>query len=382
MADRLPRKAMSADAPIRKAIGSDAVAESGKLKPAKAPGILEEDKAKKVVLEVQEEFEGEEFEIPIAKAETGVMLAFMPDEDTATGLAIDGGEPAEALHLTLAYLGKVKDLPKGFLKKTLKTLATVAKDQAPLSGNVAGLGRFTASETSDGKDVLVALADVPGLGAFRHNVVEAVTSVGIEVSTKHDFTPHITLAYLSPGDKSPIDRLDFRPLAWDQVALVIGDEHYIMQLGSGEVIEEPEPAPEEAGDEEEARFNFVANIVKANKKEQIVTGVVLQPETVDAHGDIIGKDVIKDAAHAFLSDYNQRTKLGLQHSDFTKNFKLVESYLAPTNMVLNGRKIKEGSWIMSVKILDQSVWAKVEKGEVTGFSIGGVARVRRLAAVA
>jgi hypothetical protein len=119
-------------------------------------------------------------------------------------------------------------------------------------------------------------------------------------------------------------------------------------------------------------------IAKASVEEQTVTGVVLQPEVTDAQGDIYSSDVIRKAAHKFLSNYNKATKLGLQHKNFKKQFDLVESYTAPQSLILNGKTIKQGAWIMTVKVLDSKIWEKVKKGEITGFSIGGKAKVRKL----
>lgn len=133
---------------------------------------------------------------------------------------------------------------------------------------------------------------------------------------------------------------------------------------------EPEP--------ENANSKIFVPITKASAEEQTVTGVVLQPEVTDAQGDIYSADVIRKAAHKFLSNFNKVTKLGLQHKLFNKKFELVESYIAPQSIVLNGKTIKEGSWIMTVKVLDSKIWKKVKKGEITGFSIGGKAKVRKL----
>jgi hypothetical protein len=117
-------------------------------------------------------------------------------------------------------------------------------------------------------------------------------------------------------------------------------------------------------------------ILKASDEEQTVSGVVLKPEVVDAQGDIISADVIKQAAYAFLQNYNKSTKLGLQHSSFPKGkLALVESYVAPNGIVLGVKTVKQGSWIMTVKVLDAAVWKNVKDGKITGFSIGGRAKV-------
>jgi len=122
-------------------------------------------------------------------------------------------------------------------------------------------------------------------------------------------------------------------------------------------------------------------ILKADAEEQTLTGVVLQPEVTDAQGDIMDAQVIRQAAHKFLALFNSKTKLGLQHKVFKSGqFALSESYLAPANMTIGSQVIKEGSWIMVVKVLDSKLWKLAKDGKLTGFSIGGRAKVKQLAA--
>ncbi len=119
-------------------------------------------------------------------------------------------------------------------------------------------------------------------------------------------------------------------------------------------------------------------IQKVNKEERTITGVVLQPEIVDAQGDIISADVIKKAAHNYLSGYNQTTKLGLMHKDFKSNFLLYESFIAPIDFVIGNKLVKVGSWIIVVYVINDKIWKKVKDGGLKGFSIGGKAKVKKL----
>lgn len=125
--------------------------------------------------------------------------------------------------------------------------------------------------------------------------------------------------------------------------------------------------------------SITVTIAKAIDDKQIVIGVVLQPEVVDAQGDIMSAAVIEKAAHKFLANYNKATKLGLQHKVFKGGmFELVESYLAPMEMAIGTLVVKAGSWIMAVKVLDADIWKAVKDGKIKGFSIGGKAKVQRL----
>jgi len=122
-------------------------------------------------------------------------------------------------------------------------------------------------------------------------------------------------------------------------------------------------------------FSIFVPIAKANKEEHTVTGVVLQPEVTDAQGDIMSANVIKQAAHDFLSKYNKKTELGFMHKSFKRRFELLESYVAPMDFVLKSAVIKAGSWIVTVRVKETKVWKMIKDGNITGFSIGGKAKV-------
>jgi len=51
---------------------------------------------------------------------------------------------------------------------------------------------------------------------------------------------------------------------------------------------------------------------------------------------------------------------------------VVESYVAKCDMEINGEPIKKGTWLMTVEINDPTVFEAIEKGKITGFSMGGV----------
>jgi hypothetical protein len=153
-------------------------------------------------------------------------------------------------------------------------------------------------------------------------------------------------------------------------------------VGSG--IKEPmgkKEVVEEDNDEEEksvAKSIFVP-LIKANAEEQTVTGVVLQPEVVDAQGDIMSAEVIRKAAHSFLSKYNKATQLGFMHKVFGKyKFDLYQSWIAPQDVVISGTTIKAGSWIMTVHVGDKKIWKLVKTAKIKGFSIGGKAKAKKI----
>jgi len=106
--------------------------------------------------------------------------------------------------------------------------------------------------------------------------------------------------------------------------------------------------------------------------ERYVLGVVLEPEVVDAQGDIYSAEEIRQAAHRFMEEFGG---LGLMHR-FRVNgqVKVLESYLAPADVEIGGVRLRKGTWLLAVRILSDELWEQVKDGALTGFSIGGSAR--------
>lgn len=120
----------------------------------------------------------------------------------------------------------------------------------------------------------------------------------------------------------------------------------------------------------------VVPIWKADEEQRIVFGEVLVPEDRDLQGDIYSAEAIAEAAHKYLSEF-RRGKLGEQHDRRLRDeVDLYESYVAPVDMTINGRRIKKGTWLMMWKIHSDRLWGKIKRREITGFSIGGSARKR------
>ncbi|KXH75416.1 MAG: hypothetical protein AM326_03430 [Candidatus Thorarchaeota archaeon SMTZ-45] len=137
-----------------------------------------------------------------------------------------------------------------------------------------------------------------------------------------------------------------------------------------------EPGPVTKEDELKAKIRLEMPIAKVDKEKHLVTGIVLEPNEVDAQGDIIDAGAIERAAHKFLAKYNSETRLGLLHKIFGENgVELVESWVSPLDFKLGGQNVKKGTWLMTTHVVDSVLWKKVKSGEITGFSIGGMATV-------
>ncbi len=106
-------------------------------------------------------------------------------------------------------------------------------------------------------------------------------------------------------------------------------------------------------------------------EERFVLGIVLEPETVDAQNDVYSAAEVREAAHRFLEDYGN---IGLMHRGLVNDqVKILESYVAPAEFEMDTAKIKKGTWLLAVHVLDDALWAKVKSGDLGGWSIGGSA---------
>lgn len=122
----------------------------------------------------------------------------------------------------------------------------------------------------------------------------------------------------------------------------------------------------------ELKNSQIIPIFKADQSKQIVYGVVLSPNEVDAQDDWMTSDDIEKAAHTYLS---KSRIVGSGHTKKVEGANVVESYIAPQDFQTQGQygsqTVKQGSWVLAVKILDPQEWKKVQTGEYTGFSVGG-----------
>ena len=119
-----------------------------------------------------------------------------------------------------------------------------------------------------------------------------------------------------------------------------------------------------------AAFTTYGRIVKTDTDTHYVTGVVYEPMAEDSHGNFMTEAEITKAAYWFAKNGN---KVDLQHSfEPLDGASVVESWIAKADFDIDGETIKKGTWLMTVEVADESVWEGIEKGKITGFSMGGL----------
>ena len=116
--------------------------------------------------------------------------------------------------------------------------------------------------------------------------------------------------------------------------------------------------------------------LKRNDTAHHVTGVVYEPLAEDTDGEFMTAEEIRKAAYSFAKNGN---RVDVNH-DFNSvdGVNVVESYIAPCDMMIDGAVVKAGTWLMPAKIRNDDIWKSVATGELTGFSMAGRAKIGRM----
>lgn len=116
---------------------------------------------------------------------------------------------------------------------------------------------------------------------------------------------------------------------------------------------------------------FDVRVVKdENSPKQLLYGIVYEPDVTDAHGDIMNSAEIEKMAHEFIVHYRNIDK---EHNLIAGAGQVVESYVAPVDFEIGKSTVKAGSWILVTKANDE-IWNDYLSGEITGYSMFGIAR--------
>lgn len=122
--------------------------------------------------------------------------------------------------------------------------------------------------------------------------------------------------------------------------------------------------------------------------QRIVSGALMIPDKLilrrDAQGEYFIKftaETIKQIAIRFAKQGYQRN-VNLQHDkDQLVDAVLFESWVKDSERGIGGMKgyedLPDGTWFGSMKITDDEGWAKVESGDVKGFSVEGIFQYER-----
>lgn len=184
-----------------------------------------------------------------ASGETDGMVALIPAEPDA--LTVPEGDPADQLHLTLAYLGEVVDWPEKY-REAVHEIAARATGAAtdehdevpasvsrPLTANVFSHAVFNPNNDNGRKPATVYLFDGEGDRAqiemlaaeVRNRLADALGTT--DFPEQHEpFVPHVTAGY-----GLPVETLTYTgPVVFDRLRVALGDTVTDYPLGAADAV--------------------------------------------------------------------------------------------------------------------------------------------------
>ncbi|WP_327421751.1 phage minor head protein [Streptomyces sp. NBC_01230] len=174
----------------------------------------------------------------------GAMVALLPTQEEAARLAIEGGESAEELHLTLFFLGdNGDDWTDEQRDELIGNIRAAAEGiDGPLTARAFGANHWNPD--SDSPSWVWAIGDdrdreldAPTLDAVHHAVTYAVedTHGQPELPVQHSpWQPHVCAVYSE--ESWPLDVLVERlgPVTFDRIRIAFAGEHTDISLGTQE----------------------------------------------------------------------------------------------------------------------------------------------------
>ena len=271
----------------------------------------------------------------------------------ADALAIEGGEKPEDFHVTLAY-GHFDGKDEADTSERVQKAIDDIRDLIPDSLHFDAQGRFEASKSSDGKDVIYAQVAAGQLEKAHDGLLEALKKQGIELEgTFPEYKPHMTLAYIEHGAEFELKELD---AAGTVTKAMIGH--------GWESTKENNYTIAKTVDDKKLVFGW-ASISFTADGEQLE----------DLQHDIINPEDLEEAVYEYVLNFRDT---GEEHRpNLRKKGKLVESCV----FTLEKQKamgLPEGilpvGWWIGFKIEDDEAWEKVKNGTYRMFSIEGKAQ--------
>jgi hypothetical protein len=233
--------------------------------------------------------------------------------------------------------------------------------EAVKNNNLRGLSLIEKFKSNIKASKIDDELDLPAIKKLYYDLYQLEDKVDFVKKSVDGSLNKETLEFIAKGGSAA--------LAWTRMIL---RQEQILKSFQKEITEQ------ELNSEDKIASENVSIIKSLNEELQQVLYVAMQ-EGVDAHGDYVSEEDIRKAKENFNKQLMASRNLSnLFHIASTETFTVNESYIAPTDMSLNGHFVKKGTWLVNLEIHDENLWQLVKDGEVVGVSIGGMAQVHEV----
>ena len=174
---------------------------------------------------------------------TGAMIALVPAVQDTARLAIESGEPADQLHLTLWYLGDTASIDDDIRVGLVNAVRSMVQRRSLPQVAAQAFGANLWNPDSDEPSWVLAVGDLPDeqrpdgqerLAAFREMISEAWHDGMVVLDLPPQHTPwqsHICLAYSDDPGLLPAVASRVGPVVFDRVRVAFGDVVVDIPLG-------------------------------------------------------------------------------------------------------------------------------------------------------
>lgn len=167
---------------------------------------------------------------------SGAMIALMPTAEDAERLAIEGGEAADQLHLTLRYLGKGADFDEASRAAIVDSVRQLAEGMPPIASKLFGAAHWNGN--GDEPSWVWSVGDDPehgpSLEAAHGMAEEALLMAPMDVELPVPHTPwvgHVCAAYSAELDLIIALEERLGPVTFDRVRVAFAGDHTDIPLG-------------------------------------------------------------------------------------------------------------------------------------------------------
>ncbi|GAB7053117.1 phage protease [Catenuloplanes indicus] len=185
-----------------------------------------------------------------AEVHTGAMVALIPTPEDAARLAVGGGEPAEQLHVTLAYLGEAADLGVAGQQDVIDAVSAAANGLPVIEAEAFAPALFNPGDASDRDPCAVLLLSGEWLDIVHSLVAGALYDAPMP-DQHRPWIPHLTARYADGVDALAALAERVGPVRFDRLRIAFAgqtlDIPLIGSAGPDEPLDEAEAVAAAAG---------------------------------------------------------------------------------------------------------------------------------------
>jgi 2'-5' RNA ligase len=185
-----------------------------------------------------------------AGSHSGAMIALVPSPGDVARLALDvpGAEPADQLHLTLAFLGDAAAWSPD-ARGAVRTLAASLAERPPVRAEAFGAGHWNVDTDEPSWNLQVGGEQVEAVHGLLWSLLDGTIGLPPVPDQHAPYSAHVCLAYSADPSLAAAVADRAGPLVFDRVRVAFGDDIADLPL----VVDEEARARRAAADEVEAR---------------------------------------------------------------------------------------------------------------------------------